>query len=132
PQEYLRYSAPGTRAFTAGQTGSSFSPAYFSLDGGSTNIASYDTASDVSDWTGTADPFNWQISSGIGPSLSQADLSLLRALGFSTSTVTVIDYPAGSNNSSAIVVNGNGIQLQVTTGTATQSGVISDDGTLST
>ncbi|HXS06265.1 MAG TPA: autotransporter domain-containing protein [Rhizomicrobium sp.] len=40
----------------------------------------------------------------------------------------VIDYPNGSDNTSPIVLTDNSTQLQVLTGTATQSGVISESG----
>jgi autotransporter-associated beta strand protein len=44
------------------------------------------------------------------------------------SLAAVIDYPNGSNNSSPIVLTDNSTQLQVLTGSATQSGLISESG----
>ncbi len=65
-----------------------------------------------------------------GLTLSQGTLSLQASLaaGFGTITTTgsVIDYANGVDNAAAIDINSNTTQLQVTTGTATQSGVISE------
>jgi len=38
----------------------------------------------------------------------------------------VIDYPNGSTDSNTIILTDNSTQLQVTTGSATQSGAISE------
>ena len=56
-----------------------------------------------------------------------ASASLL-GLGLSQAMGAVQDYPNGSTNSSAIVLTDNSTQLQVLTGSATQSGVISQTG----
>jgi autotransporter-associated beta strand protein len=63
-------------------------------------------------------------------------LARLAALCLGTSALTgampamagVIDYPNGSNNTSPIVLTDNSTQLQVLSGSATQSGVISESG----
>ncbi len=65
-----------------------------------------------------------------GLTLSQGTLSLQASLaaGFGTITTTgsVIDYANGIDNAAAVDINSNTTQLQVTTGSATQSGVISE------
>ena len=65
-----------------------------------------------------------------GLTLSQGTLSLQASLaaGFGTITTTgsVIDYASGIDNAAAIDINSNTTQLQVSAGTATQSGVISE------
>lgn len=50
------------------------------------------------------------------------------AAGSITTTGSVIDYADGVNSATPINVNSNTTQLQVTTGSATQSGVISETG----
>ena len=49
-------------------------------------------------------------------------------IGASTVLAGVIDYPDGSTNTNPIVLTDNSTQLQVLTGAATQSGVISENG----
>jgi autotransporter-associated beta strand protein len=48
--------------------------------------------------------------------------------GAGSVTAAVIDYPNGSTNANPIVLTDNSTQLQVLTGSATQSGVISETG----
>jgi autotransporter-associated beta strand protein len=54
--------------------------------------------------------------------------SALALAGIAPALGAVVDYPNGSTNSSPIVLTDGTTQLQVTTGTATQSGVISESG----
>ena len=43
-------------------------------------------------------------------------------------SVSIVDYPNGSTNANPLVLADGSTQLQVTSGTATQSGVISETG----
>ena len=67
-----------------------------------------------------------------GMTLAGGTLSLQGNLGAGFGTITttgsVIDYASGITSAAAIDVNSNTTQLQVLTGTATQSGVISETG----
>ncbi len=54
--------------------------------------------------------------------------SIVAMAGAAPALGAVIDYPNGSTDSSPIVLTDNTTQLQVTTGTATQSGAISQSG----
>lgn len=64
--------------------------------------------------------------------LSQGTLSLQGNLGAGFGTIlttgSVIDFAQGINNAARVDLNSNTTQFQVTTGTATQSGVISEIG----
>ena len=76
----FRYRAAGQL-----QTSVTGSPAYFSLDGGATNLANFDTTNlDSSDWApGGPDDANLAISYlGVANNFGQVDLRELNALGF--------------------------------------------------
>ena len=59
-------------------------PAYFSIDGGVTNLANFSTTSDYYDWSATTPDDSFDAFSQIGAAntLSGADLTLMVALGF--------------------------------------------------
>jgi hypothetical protein len=78
--DLFRYAAPGQL-----QTNVTGSPAYFSLDGGATNLANFDTTNqDPSDWAqGSANDANNAVGSlSVANNFGQVDLRELNALGF--------------------------------------------------
>jgi hypothetical protein len=93
--DLFRYSAPGTEQFVGGQ------PAYFSIDGGATNLNNYDTASDYADWASTVkyDSFGYAYSGVVLP-VSQTDVTEMDVLGFTMMTTYLQDdYLAVVRNS---------------------------------
>ncbi len=81
--DLFRFTSPGTRLFS----GSATAPAaYFSIDGGVTDIADYGRTSDSSDFLNGSrtpeDPYNEFYDSGTLQHLTAADLQQLDALGF--------------------------------------------------
>jgi hypothetical protein len=81
--DLFRFTSPGTRLFS----GSSTAPAaYFSVDGGATDIADYGRTSDPSDFLNGSrtpeDSYNEYYDSGTLQHLTTADLQQLDALGF--------------------------------------------------
>jgi hypothetical protein len=78
PLDLFRYSAPGVHA-TSGNI-----PAYFSIDGGATALAPFDTASDPADWADSVqdDAFSADVPPGTLEQITPVDLSVLSVLGF--------------------------------------------------
>jgi hypothetical protein len=80
--DLFRYSAPGTPQLQGGQ------PAYFSIDGGKTNLDNFNTSSggDYGDWANSAgnDAFRAFSSSGVLNAVTSADVALLDAIGWNT------------------------------------------------
>lgn len=88
PLDALRYSAPGVSSFSYSQ------PAYFSIDGGRTNLGDFNVSGggDRTDWRSIAgDAQNAYFSTGVDYALSTADKTLLDILGWgkAASTVTI-------------------------------------------
>jgi hypothetical protein len=81
--DLFRFTSPGTRLFLLGNTAPA---AYFSTDGGVTDLADYGQTSDASDFLGGAltpeDPFNEFYDSGTLQHLTLADLLQFDANGF--------------------------------------------------
>jgi hypothetical protein len=79
PMDLFRYSAPGVEQFVGGK------PAYFSIDGGTTNYNNYDAAVDYGDWA------SFQNGAGgpHGDSFGYADFNTVGA--FTLSDVTQMD-----------------------------------------
>jgi hypothetical protein len=83
--DLYRFAAPGVH-----QTGTG-SPAYFSLDGGTTNLATFNNsqlaAGDLGDWAASvgADAFLNALPAGQIDGLSTADITLMQALGWTGS-----------------------------------------------
>ena len=85
--DLLHYSAPGVRDLSA------TTPGYFSVDGGVTNLAAFNTntGGDGADWASSMgnDSFNAFSYSGVVNGVSTADLTALDALGWDlTSAIT--------------------------------------------
>jgi hypothetical protein len=90
PMDLFRYSAPGVRDLTASFHNST---AYFSLDGGNTNLGSWNNDvfnGDLGDWYGNNipnngnDAFNDYSNSGVLNAFSNSDLLLMEAIGWTT------------------------------------------------
>ena len=94
PVDALRYSAPGVSSFS--YTGS----AYFSIDGGSTNLGTFNVSGggDRTDWRSIAgDAQDAYLSTGVNYALTAADKTLLDVLGWGVAapTVTIGSVPGG-------------------------------------
>jgi CARDB protein/hemolysin type calcium-binding protein len=79
PLDLFHYSAPGVHDFSGSQAG------YFSIDGGTTPLNTYNTVSggDPGDWAGaTIDAFNAFANSGVVLPISSVDLTALDAIGW--------------------------------------------------
>jgi hypothetical protein len=79
PLDLFRYAAPGVRQLSTG-------PAYFSIDGGQTNLNPYDTVSDPADWASSVsdDSFNSFSNSGVANVMTQTDITEMNVIGFTT------------------------------------------------
>jgi serralysin len=82
--DLVRFTAPGVRLFNGNNPNNT--PAYFSLDGGTTKLADWGETSDVSDFLNNAltgnDPFNEFV--GTLGHLTNLDILVTEALGFKT------------------------------------------------
>lgn len=79
--DMFRFTSPGVRSFPL--SGSFASASYFSIDGGGTHLADFDTGSDVSDWTNlSGDPFNFRLATNTSTAFSAVDLEIMDVLGF--------------------------------------------------
>ena len=99
PLDALRYSAPGQPSFSYG------APAYFSIDGGRTNLGAFNVAGggDRSDWSGiSGDAQNAYLRTGVGYALMSSDLKLLDVLGWGA----VTPLPAGTIAAIAVTAPG--------------------------
>jgi len=78
----FQYSAPGVIQTTQGQ------PAYFSIDGGVTNLNNFDTAYDAGDWgpNVTSDAFGYGAYDAVN-SVTSTDITLMDVLGFNVGAV---------------------------------------------
>ena len=78
--DLFRYSSPGARQLAAGNT------AYFSLDGGNTDLNNFNTLSgaDAGDWAsgGGNDAYNASARSGVAELVTPNDLRVLDAIGW--------------------------------------------------
>ena len=105
--DLFRYSAPGVRQLVGGQ------PAYFSIDGGQTNLDNFNTNAngDFGDWAASAgnDAFLAFSSSGVTNAFTASDVTVLDAIGWNTTNspppTTVVSSVATSGSG---IVNGSG------------------------
>jgi hypothetical protein len=83
--DLYRYAAPSVRA-AAGPTAS-----YFSIDGGTTDLAAFSTTGHYDDWSSTMgnDALNAYQRSGVQNNFSATDVRLLNVLGYAISTPAV-------------------------------------------
>ena len=102
--DLFRFDAPGHLQWTEGNT--TAAPAYFSANGGTTNLANYDTTSDYSDFLndGSApnDAFQAFYNNATLASLSDVDLRLMDVIGFRR----LDDYAANVTTTGAVAVGG--------------------------
>jgi hypothetical protein len=80
--DLFRFTSPGTRLFQSGDTAP---PAYFSVDGGATDLANYGQTSDASDFLNSStpeDPLDEFYDSGTLQYLTALDLKQFDATGF--------------------------------------------------
>ncbi|MSP02774.1 MAG: hypothetical protein EXR07_17260 [Acetobacteraceae bacterium] len=99
--DVFRYSAPGVHSPNAGGN------AYFSIDGGATNLNPFASSSDLADWSSAAgnDANNAFSKAGVVNAMTPADIFELNALGFATSGTppastavqTTVSAPGGLN-----------------------------------
>lgn len=89
--DLMHYSAPGVRDFSGSV------PGYFSVDGGVTNLADFNTVSggDSGDWGGSMgnDAVNAFSYSGVVNPFSAADLASMDVIGWNRATSTVTSPP---------------------------------------
>ena len=92
--DLYRYSSPGVRDLTTGGPGST---AYFSIDDGTTDLGSWNNEAsngDLGDWYGNNipnggdDAFDDYSPSGVVNIVSQSDITLMNALGWTSATGT--------------------------------------------
>jgi hypothetical protein len=85
--DLLHYTSPGTHTYTGGTTN------YFSIDGGTTNLANFNTNTngDSGDWASSVgnDSFLAFSNSGVVNGFSSADLAVMNALGYVSAFHTV-------------------------------------------
>jgi hypothetical protein len=91
--DLYRYAAPNTRQLTTG------APSYFSINNGATDLNNWNNfqtgdSGDLGDWAPSAgnDAFNDATNPGVVNSISQADLTLMNALGWRTSPASLPNF----------------------------------------
>jgi Peptidase M10 serralysin C terminal len=130
--DLFHWSSAGTRDFTATKAG------YFSVDGGATNLAAFNTVSggDAGDWASsvTNDAFDAFSSSGIKNTVSSADLTALDVIGWtrSASALTALPAPTGviitdTTSKVAALQGTTGLTSKTAIATMTQTGGASGD-----
>ena len=123
--DLFRYSAAGMHSLVGGQS------AYFSVDGGATNLDKFNTnpSGDYGDWAATAgnDAFLAFSSPGVANLFSSADLKVMDVLGYDTVSAPVSPpppVPGAADHIDAVVQNSTTGQvdyLQFQGATLTQS-----------
>jgi hypothetical protein len=79
--DLFRYGLAGVHSFPI-STGAG-STSYFSIDGGHTDLADFDTSSDLADWANlSGDSFNFRLAATTSTALSPVDLAVMDVLGF--------------------------------------------------
>ena len=111
--DLYRYTSPGVRDLTAGGSGST---AYFSINGGVTNLGTWNnnpSNGDLGDWYGSPHPSggandaaNDYSSSGVINAFSASDITLMQALGYTVNTGTAAPTIASFSPDSGTVGDG--------------------------
>ena len=104
PLDLFRFASPGVFQLTGGL------PAYFSIDGGKTNLNPFDTVYDYADWASTVqgDSFGYAYTGTVN-AVTQTDITEIDALGFSVQPPATPDLVANSVSlaNTSIVAGGN-------------------------
>ncbi|WFU70611.1 NF038122 family metalloprotease [Bradyrhizobium sp. CB2312] len=112
--DLFRYQAAGQLQLVDHQ------PAYFSIDGGLTDLKNFDTAQDSADWSddGIPDSFGYGYSGEVLP-ISDTDLKVLDVLGYTLSL--------GLNNPPVAHSDTNGVAKGATISISAAKGVLAND-----
>ena len=112
PLDLFRYAASGQRS------GTSTGPAYFSIDGGQTNLDNFATTSDLSDWASTSpytpDSFNAFAEDGYENGLTPADVDVMEVLGYTPAAVALPAAQLGIGQPPASATAGSAIRPAIT------------------
>src|SRR5664280_742970 len=141
PNDYFlmdlyRYSSPGVRSVAAGGSGST---AYFSIDNGATNLATWNnnpSNGDLGDWypsgpaAGGRDALNDYSSSGVINTFSATDITNMQAIGWTVASGAAVPTIASFSPDRGVVGDGitNANVLTLTGAAATSSTVNVYDG----
>lgn len=97
PEDLFRYSGVGARSFQQNTACGSLGTAYFSIDGGTTNLAGFNNAcngGDFADWdTSVARVQNWAASPNSNPGLG-VELTALDVIGYSLQSQGTVPEPS--------------------------------------
>jgi autotransporter passenger strand-loop-strand repeat protein len=105
--DLMRYSSPGNLHWTG--VGA---PDYFSIDGGGTDLANFDTTSDYSDFAvdnlTPADPFDFQVDGSV-TTLTPLDIEVMNVLGFEVplSSGQTLDILSGQGSRDLTLLSGS-------------------------
>jgi hypothetical protein len=101
--DLFRYSSLGARQLVAGKA------AYFSLDGGNTNLNNFNTLSsgDAGDWAsgGGNDAYNASVTSGVMEPVTASDLRVLDVIGWDRGTARIDTPPVVTVTNSTVTAS---------------------------
>ncbi|HEY1933151.1 MAG TPA: NF038122 family metalloprotease [Acetobacteraceae bacterium] len=97
--DLFRYASPGVRQLGTGE------PAYFSINGGNTDLDNYDTSSDLADWASSVsgDSFGAVSYPGIANVVTQSDVTELDVIGFDVGGTAVTLSISGTAANQAMI-----------------------------
>jgi hypothetical protein len=111
--DLFRYASAGNYEWTGGQ------PAYFSIDGGTTDLANFSTVFDYTLFTNTSnDPFNLGLAGAPLQALTSLDLEVLNAIGFGGTALLAISAPASATVGQGQATAISGVSLSESGNTA--------------
>ncbi|MDE2465151.1 MAG: NF038122 family metalloprotease, partial [Alphaproteobacteria bacterium] len=117
PMDAFTYSSPGVLWQPSSTASGTTSGGYFSLDGGKTSLAAFESA-DPADFTGISDSFAGATGN---TSLSVIDWQVLQSLGFATASNTDAMTPGATAHAAAnTVFTGTGSDTVAFTGSSSQ------------
>src|ERR1039458_9139273 len=131
PMDLYRYSSPGVRSVAVGGSGST---AYFSINNGTTNLATWNNNSsngDLGDWypsgpaPGGKDALNDYSSSGVINTFSATDITNMQALGWTVASGAAASTIASFSPDRGVVGDGiTNANVLTLTGTAAASSTV--------